>query len=85
MIFEGSEKEQRARGIDADRILQNPVFDFAEREATRDIHEAWEQEEDPVARDRLWHAARAIGAFRQKLEAIRANGEHAGERIDAGL
>lgn len=81
-IFDGTDEDQKERGLQAANVLGNTVFLMAERDAREEIHDEWAKEEDPTKRDALWHKARALDVLRQKLEAIRAHGEHSGHRVD---
>jgi hypothetical protein len=80
-IFDGTEEDQRERGMEAASILGNTVFRMAEEGARASIRAEWESETDPTKRDALWHKAKALDVLRRELEAIRDNGGHSGQRL----
>jgi hypothetical protein len=81
-LFDGTDEDQKERGLIAEGILGNHVFLMAERDARDEIRESWAAEEDPAKREQLWHSARALDVLRRKLEEIKTNGEHSGHRVD---
>ena len=81
--FERSEGEQRRqRALEAQSLLENPLF----KEAWNTGHQFWvdrfEEERDPRKRDDIWRAMRVFRVIKDHFEAL-VKAEKAAQEINA--
>jgi hypothetical protein len=66
--------DSETKGERARQILENEVYQEAQRNALQRAKDEWAGSTDPVAREQLWYRVQAINAVTRELEAIKGGG-----------
>lgn len=74
--------ERKRRGQEAQRLLDNTLFQEAWDEGRRHYLAMFEEERDPAKRDKIWQALQVFKVVRSHFEALVRDGE-AADKIHA--
>jgi hypothetical protein len=72
----------QARAVEADRLLNGPVFADAMAAAREQFIEEWEEEEAPDLREVCWAKVVGLKEVQRQLRRIIAKGEYASRQPD---